>query len=125
MSHYPVYLIESLGAPRNHHALFVQTSEDETGSLFNVTGNIQSGMELEIKELSEKPKLSQTFLSKSQLGWMKADDLHRVEEICRSNPPPAKQFDGPKRIDKTKPLRRCQEWTSETVASLRAEGILQ
>ncbi|KAG5656079.1 hypothetical protein KAF25_001649 [Fusarium avenaceum] len=125
MSHYPVYLIESLGAPRNHHALFVQSNEDETGFLFNVIGNIQSGMEFEAKELSEKPGLSQNFLSKSQLGWIEADDLHRVEEICRANPPPAKQFDGPKRIDKTKPLRRCQEWTSETVASLRAEGIVQ
>jgi hypothetical protein len=124
MSHYPVYLIESIGAPRNHHALFVQTNEDETGSLFNVIGNIQSGMELEVKELSEKPELSQTFVSKSQLGWIEISDLHRVNDICRSNPPPAKQFGGLKRIDKTKPLRRCQEWTSETVASLRAEGIL-
>ncbi|KAM0282465.1 hypothetical protein ACHAO9_010254 [Fusarium lateritium] len=125
MSHYPVYLIESLGAPRNHHALFVQTNEDESGSLFNVIGNIQNGMEFEAKKLSEKPELLQTFVSKSQLGWIKAGDLHRVEEICCANPPPAKQFDGPKRIDKTKPLRRCQEWTSVTVASLRAEGILQ
>lgn len=125
MSHCPVYLIESLGAPRNHHALFVQTNEDETGSLFNVIGNIQSGMEFEAKELIEKPELSQTFVSMSRLGSIEAGDLPRVEAICRSNPPPAKQFDGPKRIDKTKPLRRCQEWTIETVASLRAEGILQ
>jgi hypothetical protein len=81
-------------------------------------------MELETKELSEKPELSQTFISKSQLGWIEAGALHRVEAICQSNPPPAKQFDGPQRIDKTKPLRRCQEWTSEIVKSLRAEGTL-
>jgi hypothetical protein len=81
-------------------------------------------MNFEARELSEQPELSQTFVSKSQLGWIKAGDLHRVEAICRSIPPPAKQFDGPKRIDKTKPIRRCQEWTSEIVASLRADGIL-
>ncbi|SPJ73849.1 uncharacterized protein FTOL_03579 [Fusarium torulosum] len=124
MSHYPVYLVESLGVSRNHHALFFQTNSDGTGSLFNVIGDIQSVMNFEASELSKKREESQTFVSKSQLGWIKAGDLHRVEAICRSNPPPAKQFDGPKRIDKTKPLRRCQEWTSENVASLRAEGIL-
>jgi hypothetical protein len=124
MSHYPVSLVESLGVPRNHHALFIQTNSDGTGSLFNVIGDTQSGMNFEARELSEQPELSQTFVSKSQLGWIKAGDLHRVEAICRSSPPPAKQFDGPKRIDKTKPLRRCQGWTSEIVASLRANGIL-
>lgn len=53
-----------------------------------------------------------------------AEDLSRVDDICRVNPPPAKQFNGAKKINKNQPLRRCQEWTSETIGSLRAEGVL-
>ncbi|KAI0871250.1 hypothetical protein GGS24DRAFT_472213 [Hypoxylon argillaceum] len=71
-----------------------------------------------------KPDLSHSFVSKSQLGWVKSQDLHRIDSICRSNPPPEKQFNGPTRIDKSKPLRRCQEWASETIANLRAEGVI-
>ncbi|KAI1810011.1 hypothetical protein GGS20DRAFT_580222 [Poronia punctata] len=123
--YYPVYLIESLGAPRNHQAIFIEThQQDQSGTLFNVTGNIQDGMTYETEQLSQKPDLSNTFISKSQLGWIKIEDLSRVDSICRSNPPPAKQFDGPRKINKDQPLRRCREWTSETIGILRSERVL-
>ncbi|KAF5666071.1 hypothetical protein FHETE_6372 [Fusarium heterosporum] len=124
MSHYSVHLIEELGVPRNHHAIFVKTRSDGTGTLFNVVGDIGNGMELEIKKLEQEPELSVTFMSSSLLGRVKTDDMSRVECICRANPPPEKQFDGPHKIDKNKPLRRCQEWTSEIIGTLRAEGVL-
>ncbi|KAH6626062.1 hypothetical protein B0J18DRAFT_464110 [Chaetomium sp. MPI-SDFR-AT-0129] len=123
MSAYPVYLVESLGAPRNHHAIFVETQDDGSGTLFQVKGNIQNGMTYETRQ-EPKPDLSNTFISKSSLGWVRVHDLSRVDSVCRANPPPAKQFDGPKRIDKKTPLRRCQEWTSETIGNLKAEGVL-
>ncbi|KAH9908219.1 hypothetical protein F4778DRAFT_468651 [Xylariomycetidae sp. FL2044] len=123
MSHYPVFLIEYLGAPRNHHAIFVQ-NKGKSGTLFHVKGDIMKGMEYETRVTSQNPELSNTFISKSPLGWVKAQDVSRVDTVCRANPPPAKQFNGLKRINKNVPLRRCQEWTKETTESLKAEGIL-
>ena len=124
MSYYPVYLVEYLGAPRNHHGIFVETQNNGTGTLFHVIGDIQKGMTYESRQLSRKPDESHTFVSKSQLGWVGVDDLPRVDSICRANPPPAKQFNGPKRINKSQPLRRCQEWTRETIGYLQANGVL-
>lgn len=124
MSYFPVYIIEYLGAPRNHHAVFVETRQDESGTIFHVKGDIQNGMTYEAKQTSKKPELSTTFVSKSQLGYVRVEDLSRVDFICRANPPPAKQFNGPKRIDKNQPLRRCQEWTNETIENLKVEGVL-
>lgn len=36
-----------------------------------------------------------------------------------------KQFNGPKRIEPSVPLRRCQEWTDESIRALKNEGALQ
>ena len=125
MSHYTVYLVERLGMPRNHQVIFVETSpENNMGIRYHVTGNVQTGMVFEVKKEDTNPREESSFISMSKLGSMKETDLDRLESICRSNPPPAKQFDGPHRIDKTKPLRRCQEWVSETVGILRAEGVI-
>lgn len=107
MSSAPLYLVEPLGALRNHHALFLENQPDGAGTVFQVKGNIQQGMEYKYKENKEKPELWADFLSKSQLGWVKAEDLPRVGSICRANPPPAKQVDGPRRINRNQPLRRC------------------
>jgi hypothetical protein len=125
MSYYSVYLVESQGNLRNHHAIFVENGADMAGEVFQVTGNIQTGMSYETKRTTEKPEESHTFVSKTKIGRVKVENLHLVDSVCRANPPPEKQFDGPKRIDKNKPLRRCQEWTSETIADLRAEGVLE
>jgi hypothetical protein len=46
-------------------------------------------------------------------------------EICRSIPPPKKQFNGPKRLYPKEPLRRCQEWIDEAVEALISNGILR
>ncbi|KAI3342861.1 hypothetical protein F4824DRAFT_443452 [Ustulina deusta] len=81
-------------------------------------------MTYETRQTSQRPDLSNSFISKSHLGWVKTQDVRRMDSICRSNPPPEKQFNGPRRIHKDRPLRRCQEWTSETIGNLRAEGVL-
>ena len=123
MSHYPIYLIESLGTPRNHQAIFIETQQDGSGTKFHVTGNIQAGMTYETKQ-TPRPNLDGTFVSKMQLRWIKIEDLPRVDTICRTNPPLTKQFDGFRRINKDQPLRRCQEWTRETIGELKVVGIL-
>lgn len=124
MSH-PVYLVATIGAPRNHHALFVETdSVTGRGVVFQVTGNIQNGMQFET-ENRQCPEQSIGFVKKSHLGHVAADSLHLVEDTCRANPAPKRQFDGPKRLYPDEPLRRCQEWTKETVDSLISRRILQ
>ncbi|KAH7303325.1 hypothetical protein B0I35DRAFT_321439, partial [Stachybotrys elegans] len=121
----PLFLIESDGMPRNHQGLLVQTDDEEkSGRLFHVHGNIQQGMSFETR-YPEKPESSPTFLSRRLLGWVQESSLEKIEQICRSNPAPAKQFDGPRRIDPRQPLRRCQEWTKETIELLRSQGVLE
>lgn len=116
MTFYNVFLIASLGAPRNHHALFVETNgESGGGVIFQVTGNIQGGMRFEEKTCTTKPEDSHTFIERSALGWVDIQNLERMRDICAKNPPRKKQFHGPKRIYPGEPLRRCQEWTAETI----------
>ncbi|KAB5576351.1 hypothetical protein GE09DRAFT_621017 [Coniochaeta sp. 2T2.1] len=123
MSH-PVFLIASQGLPRDHHALFIELNHsDGSGQLFHVTGNIQDGMVFETRT-PERPEESPTFVEKKFLGWVYGANVGRFEGVCRSNPPPEKQFDGPRRLNPGRKLRRCQEWTAETIRKLQAEGIL-
>jgi len=122
---YQVFLVESLGAPRNHHALFVETNvTDGSGYVFQVKGDIQRGMDYEAKQ-GRKPEESHTFVSKSSLGWVDAGAIGRINEVCVSILPPKKQFDGPKRLYPGETLRRCQEWTHEAVQALGSSGVLQ
>lgn len=122
---YQMFLVESVGAPRNHQAIFVETDPIAgVGDIFHVHGNIQDGMAYE-HECGRKPEESATFIGKSPLGWVDAAHFGRIGEICGSIPPPKKQFNGPKRLYPTEPLRRCQEWTQEAVQVLRDAGVLQ
>jgi hypothetical protein len=121
-----MYLVESLGNSRNHHALYIEIDKTtEAGQLLNVVGNIQVGMEFESEATTTLPESSHSFVSKTFLGWVSRSDVSKVEDACKSNPPPAKQFNGPKRIDPKRPLRRCQEWTAETIELLEKKGLLR
>lgn len=126
MMNYTFHLVESLGnGERNHHALFLQLSEnDATGQQFQVTGDIQNGMIYE-SNANTRPESSPTFLGMTKLGTISPSNLHRIDDICRSNPPPAKQFNGPRRTDPKRPLRRCQEWTAETIRLLQEQRVLE
>lgn len=120
---YKVYQISYAGAPRDHHAIFVETQEDQSGQIFQVTGNIQSGMRYETKQ-AKKPEDSASFQAKILLGSVSIADYSRIDDECKRVSPPAKQYNGPKRINPQVPLRRCQEWTAEAIDTLRAHGIL-
>lgn len=91
---YNVFLVAYLGAPRNHHGLFIKTDlASKCGILLHVKGDIQNGMEFEEK-LTNNPETSATFVEMSPLGWVAAGDLDRMRHICMSIPPPKKQFNG-------------------------------
>ncbi|CAK4025414.1 Hypothetical predicted protein [Lecanosticta acicola] len=124
MSYYDVYLVEDLGAPRNHHAIFVETNQDRSVWLFQVTGDIQNGMRHEDKHASE-PSTSATFRDKTLIGKVATANFDRIKGICEGIPAPKKQFNGPKRLFPNEPLRRCQEWTKEAIDALLSEGVLE
>jgi hypothetical protein len=121
---YQVFLVSYLGAPRDHQAIFIETNSDKSGQIFQATGNIQNGMTYESKP-GKRPEDSASFVKKELLGTVTTANYSRIDAVCKQIPPPAKQFDGPKRINPNVPLRRCQEWTQEAVQALKNEGIFQ
>ena len=80
-------------------------------------------MEFEDRQ-SGDPEAADTFVEKSYLGEVGARNTDRLRETCRGNPAPKKQFDGARRLLPKEPLRRCQEWTAETIQLLSRGGIL-
>jgi hypothetical protein len=123
---YPAYLLTSFGAPRNHHSIFISTSPDNSGFIYQVTGNIQMGMTYGHRPTTN-PEESHDIISKTYLGTVSEEDYNndRIRSVVESIPAPAKQFDGPKRIDASVPLRRCQEWTAEAIRALKDGGVLR
>lgn len=121
---YKAYLITSLGAPRDHHAIFIETHEDGSGHIFQVTGNIQAGMTLGHRP-GMKPEDEVGYVDKTYLGAVSTENYTRVEEIVDGVEVPTKQFDGPKRLDPKTPLRRCNEWAAEAIEALRGAGVLE
>ena len=74
---------------------------------------------------SGKPENDLAFLSKEFLGVVEVQDVGLVDEIYRSVDVPGKQFEGAKRLDEVRPLRRCREWTGEVIRVLRARGVIR
>ena len=122
---YNVYHLDFTSMPLNHQGIFVETEANHCGFTFHVTGSTKNGMTFEIKTLNEPPENEPTFNKKTKVGVISVADFGKLEPILRSVPPPAKQFNGFKRIDPSKPLRTCQEWSREAIEKLKEEGILK
>lgn len=121
---YNVYRVSYAGLPRDHHAIFVEMNNDQSGWLFQVTGDIQNGMKHNDKP-AKKPEESGTYQSKIAIGTVATADFARIKPTCESIPAPKKQFEGPRRLHPKEPLRRCQEWTQEAIDALVKAGILK
>jgi hypothetical protein len=114
----------------NHIGVFVETEEDgpKTGRMFEVTGNIviRGGMQYEDTK-SGNPEEDVAFAlgTKEKVGIVKKSDLARLRGICQSIPVPGEQLNlNSSRIDASKPVRRCIQWSSEAVEALREAKIL-
>lgn len=118
------YRVAYAGLPRDHHAIFVQTNDDQSGKLFQVVGDIQNGMTHGHKD-AKKPEESATYQEKVLIGKVSSANFHRIKLICDSIPPPKKQFEGPRRLYPREPIRRCQEWTKEAIEALYGAGVLE
>lgn len=130
---YEVYLGVYEGAPRDHHAIWIRTEDPlalpesaiaPAGMRVQVTGNIQTGMTFEVKS-DVDPTVCLDGKAKHKIGKIESCDLERLIQTCQTLPPPAKQYDGPKRINPGIPLYRCQEWTAEAVQLLIDAGVVR
>lgn len=131
--HYNVFTVEFLGQPNkaNHVAIYVKTnprSKDSEGSgiKYHVVGTILLGMKY-TRETSENYMLSPEYITGADrlIGSIAETDVPLLERICESIPPPAAQvaLNG-RRLDPSKPLRRCGEWVQEVVAKALAEVVV-
>lgn len=99
-THYPISLESYVGYNRDHHAIFVRIkdSNKNCGYLFHVMGTIQRGMSLEIRQNCHDPKESPSHIASQTVGWVPHAKLDQVKEVCETIPPPAKQWDGTRRL---------------------------
>ena len=122
---YGVYIVEYHGA-RNHVVIFVENGAGGSGTKYHVTGTVLMGMSYEFKEAAA-PKHDEAYVpgSRRLVGWMAETDIARVDEVCRSVPPPGPQVKlNGKPKDPSKPVRRCGEWVENAKEKLLAEGIV-
>ncbi|KAM7210615.1 hypothetical protein V8F06_014005, partial [Rhypophila decipiens] len=126
LTHYPVWLVSHLSlGDVNHHVIFIQTvpgPDCRRGHRFHVLGSVQQGMYMKLDD-SLHPLDSHSCHWMQHKGWLRHEDLERAREICRGVPPPAKQFDGAKRLGRG-PLRHCQHWVAEALDAMSTEGVL-
>jgi len=143
---YAIYLAESLGGENSdHHAIpvepiatstldtYMTTTTPSTITptatihppptrfLYQVKGSIAQGMTYEFREA--RPEDS--YLGKTLLGTVDADDFNCIDRVCLSTPAPKKQFNGPKRLYPREKLYKCQAWTRDVLGKLEAERVLR
>jgi hypothetical protein len=123
---YRVYHVLSLGEP-SHESIFIETHElgQSSGHLYHVIGSILNGMTYEDKA-TENPKDSVSFEKMSFIGVTLSSDIPRFESVCQSVEVPGRQLDlRSRRLDPSKPLRRCGEWTADAISALHQQGIVR
>lgn len=131
---YKVFTVEFLGQPNkaNHVAIYVEAkpkSDDHeaSGIKYHVVSTILLGMEYE-RQVSDNYMLSPEYVDGADrlIGRISDADVPLLEDICKSVAPPVAQvaLNG-RRLDPSKPLRRCGEWVQEVVAKALAEGMLK
>lgn len=132
---YNVFTVEFLGQPNkaNHVAIYVETKprgndHEGSGIKYHVVGTILLGMKYTRETSSENYMLSPEYVTGADrlVGGIAKADIPLLEGICESIPPPAAQvaLNG-RRLDPSKPLRRCGEWVQEVVAKALAEGVVK
>lgn len=91
---------------RDHVTSFLETEDNGDGTTYHVTGTILNGMNYQSRH-DQKPDNSATYVpgSKVRIGQINTEDIARLEAVCESIPPSAKQMRlNGSRIDPSKPL---------------------
>ncbi|KAF5591609.1 uncharacterized protein FSUBG_10422 [Fusarium subglutinans] len=155
---YPVYKVKShMALPdphmppgRFHHAIFVGTSKDGSGTLYHVTGDVTSskGMSYESRE-SPDPAHLENFHSKELLGYTGSDGHpEQWNALLAALPtPPQQKASNPRKQgrvepfqeklgdyeyifyqdgEERKPLWKCTEWVEwYAIPAFRKNGLIQ
>ena len=123
-----------MGMPRNHHCIFVETHEDgpKTGYVYQVTGNIQTGMIHEHRK-AEQPGISNNFSGvKRLIGTVTSKNYVNIRSAVNSVPPPKSNLTERRRYTPTShwdvvrsgQMRRFKLWSiAEYFSHLIAEAL--
>jgi hypothetical protein len=84
---YNVYRVTYAGFPCDHHAIFVEMNSDQSGWLFQVTGDIQNGMKHNDKP-ARKPEESGAYQSKTAIETVAQRILHALSQPAKTSPHP-------------------------------------
>ncbi|KAI9891941.1 MAG: hypothetical protein M1814_002326 [Vezdaea aestivalis] len=121
---YSIWWVEFVGADRTHKAIFLENADDGGGVLHSVEGNILNGMIYRSKPF-RRPEDSASFVSKEKLGTISYTNIPKIEQTCRSFPPPGVQMNlKGQKINPSSPLYRCTEWTSNVKNALMTNGTI-
>ncbi|KAJ5873811.1 uncharacterized protein N7529_002241 [Penicillium soppii] len=124
-----VYRTESIGATRNHIAIYIETAPTEdAGWLHHVTGTILNGMDYTPRETPNPVHLPEHVPSSmKQIATIEEEDLERFrEECCLAVPPPQAQVTlrGTQLYPDT-PLYRCGDWLKDVQELAFKNGIFK
>ncbi|KAJ8109168.1 hypothetical protein OPT61_g7658 [Boeremia exigua] len=76
---------------RYHNIIFVETQADGGGQIFQVTGDLVSGMTYENRP-GPNPEKSEIYHSKTHLGRIRLEDYPtRLDQVLQAEPPPHRQ----------------------------------
>ncbi|KAJ5120853.1 uncharacterized protein N7515_010241 [Penicillium bovifimosum] len=124
-----VYTTESIGAQRNHIAIYIETEPSENrGWLHHVTGTILNGMDYTPRQTPDPEMLAEYVPdSKKLIATIEESDLDRFrEECCMAVLPPRAQvtLKGTRLYPDT-PLYRCGDWLKDVQDMAFRKGILK
>ncbi|KAM0124230.1 hypothetical protein ACHAP3_010492 [Botrytis cinerea] len=128
---------------RYHTNIFIETSPDGSGTIYEVNGDIVSVSGMSYFNFpSPPPESFDSFYQRTPLGEIAVSDLEEVTRVLKSIPPPPRQrwfnprsmkmeackVDGtPYRYQEEVPkFWKCTEWTNEkAIPALWAKGLIR
>ena len=100
-----------------HHGIFVQTSSDGTGTLFDARGSIGTPGAL---VFSARQESLPNFASCQARGKISSTNVPRLKSICEAVPGPDSQY--PDNVAGN--VCRCSEWCNDAWAAIRKGGVI-
>ena len=117
--YYVVYRLElQFSKASRHSAIYVAMGSQGAGQLLHVRCAVgQRGMMFERQYfVSNGPESLATFVRKTVVGSVAAEDVDRLTEICYTIPTPSAQY--------VNDVCQCDNWVHEACIAFRMAGVL-